>query len=110
MNFLIPDQVACDVEVKFADGAKCVVHSADVGVLCGDNDQDLEEGESPDRNYDYFPSQRVSAAPSVWKKATWISGEFKTKQGGKSGRKYGIVTKVTPVTVFVEWILGSSNG
>eukprot|EP01123_Difflugia_compressa_P002520 TRINITY_DN13248_c0_g1_i1.p1 TRINITY_DN13248_c0_g1~~TRINITY_DN13248_c0_g1_i1.p1 ORF type:complete len:288 (-),score=59.48 TRINITY_DN13248_c0_g1_i1:4-867(-) len=101
------DDVICDVEVKFSDGSKCVLHNATPQILKIIEDDVSEDEQEPTRNYLYYPSQTVSATETVWASAEWLV-KPKTKENQRQKKKKqrisGVVTKVTPVKVVVSWI------
>ena len=92
-----------DVTVRCNGGALCVVQGL------GDNDaepeQTLEPVDDADYGFDelcpFFPGQRVSAPPSVWRRATWRNGA-RAPQGRR--RRTGTVEKVEVAQAGVQWL------
>ena len=90
-----------DVTVRCNGGALCVVQGL------GDNgaEQLVEPVDDADYGFDelcpFFPGQRVSAPPSVWRRASWKNGA-RAPQGRR--RRSGVVEKVEVSQAGVQWL------
>eukprot|EP01125_Pyxidicula_operculata_P015047 TRINITY_DN5085_c0_g1_i3.p1 TRINITY_DN5085_c0_g1~~TRINITY_DN5085_c0_g1_i3.p1 ORF type:complete len:872 (-),score=193.21 TRINITY_DN5085_c0_g1_i3:184-2799(-) len=106
------DDVICDVEVKFRDNSRCILHNATPKILKIIEDDVSDDEVEPVRNYLYYPSQIVAATQAVWDSATWLVKpkvkEVKKKMKEKQ-RISGTVVKVTPVMINVYWINTKSD-
>ncbi len=90
-----------DVTVRCNGGALCIVQGL------GDNgaEQLVEPVDDADYGFDelcpFFPGQRVSAPPSVWRRASWKNGA-RAPQGRR--RRSGVVEKVEVSQAGVQWL------
>ena len=91
-----------DVTVRSPAGNVCVVSGL------GDNGAEatatLEPLDDVDYGFDelcpFFPGQRVSAPPSVWRRASWRTG--RAPPGRR--RRHGLVEKVDVAQAGVQWL------
>ena len=103
------DDCVVDVQVRFADGAECRVHrcrNRDLqdAVWEQPDDDEYEEDERGERKSQlWYPGQQVKGRPAVWRQAEWLKG---TKASAQRANNLGIISRVTPVAVRVQWLSG----
>ena len=101
------DDCVCDVNVRFDDGAECVVRRVrgrDLLDATWDAADDGAEEEAEERKSRlWYPGQQVKSRAAVWRQADWIRG---SKQSAQRAGNVGVVASVQPNTVRVEWLSG----
>ena len=96
------DECWCDVSLRFGDGSECTVSAARGRDLRDPRHSDeamVDEGKSSL----FYPGQELTGRAAVWRQAEWHKG---TKSSPARFNHTGVVYRVRPVRVLVQWVTG----